>query len=213
MRVTFLLLFSVIFVSAVFADLYPGREITGVDFRADLISAGREITGVDFQANLISAGREITGVDFTATCTDPKNAQKLDLAVIDIRTPARIDLDRPVEIQVLMKNETSVECRECVVFLKSEDGYVDKAGVSFGPKASQKTTFTWTPKQEGRQMLTASLECPEDSNPKNNELSQRIEVFKKQIESDSQNVTDPKQTNKNKMKEKLNKEGLIEEER
>jgi len=224
MRTAILLsLFCVIFVGGLYAQIPPGgreftgvdfqadliaagREITGIDFQADLISAGREITGVDFKADLISAGREFTGVNFTAVSAEPQKDQHPDPAIVDILTPTEIYLGKSAKIQVLMQNDTSVECRDCVVFLKAEDGYNDKANVSFGPKSKVRPVFSWAPKQEGRQALMASLECQGDAEPKNNEFSKIVKVTQRPIEEGAEVVTPTKQTNKNKMIEGLSEE-------
>ncbi|MCX7661751.1 MAG: hypothetical protein N2Z79_03605, partial [Candidatus Omnitrophica bacterium] len=72
--------------------------------------------------------------------------------------------------------------KDCSVILETEDGLRDRRTISLGQNKLEKVNFSWIPKQTGRQKIIASVEHKDDSNPKNNQLTQRLEVKSKEEE-------------------------------
>ncbi|MFA6379221.1 MAG: CARDB domain-containing protein, partial [Candidatus Omnitrophota bacterium] len=103
-------------------------------------------------------------------------AAKPDVAVNSIRLPREISLEKMIDIEVVLKNESQADVRECLVMMESEDGFQDKTNVSLGPRAQEKILFSWTPRREGRQRLTITAEVEGDVNSSNNKLTESVEV-------------------------------------
>jgi len=105
-----------------------------------------------------------------------KGKKEVDLSITDIRLRRIIIAGEPSDIEVSVKNDSGIEIREALVILETEDGFRDKKTISLRPYTQERIRFTWTPHREGRQRITATLECREDQNPRNNSLSQEVEV-------------------------------------
>ncbi len=149
--------------------------------------------------------------------TNPQNNKKtervrvmkqedLDLAVVDIRTPDQINLGEPVKVEVLLANETNIECRGCYVLFETQDGFRDKTEVRIRPNSKERALFTWTPKEPGRQRISAALECRQDSNPNNNQIKQTVEVIKKKVETSPEKGIMLEEKRRDRSTQGLNKE-------
>jgi hypothetical protein len=109
-----------------------------------------------------------------------KEAQPVDLSVEDLRARGDLLVGKKAEIEVSVKNNSDIDIRDCGVVFKSEDGFTDKKTVSLRGKGKERLKFDWTPKKDGRQRITATVEYKDDSNPRNNEVSETVEVKKEE---------------------------------
>jgi|GEM_PF-5451903 len=105
-----------------------------------------------------------------------KGKKEVDLSITDIRLRRIIIAGEPSDIEVSVKNDSGIEIREALVILETEDGFRERKTIPLRPNAQERIRFTWTPHREGRQRITATLECREDQNPRNNSLFQEVEV-------------------------------------
>ncbi len=112
----------------------------------------------------------------------PPDMAPVNIVLIDANIPLSVTVGERSTIEVNVKNESDVDIRSATVSVKSEDGLNERQRVSLAAKAREKVRFTWTPKREGRQELVFSLECKEDTNPRDNVLTAKVDVKGKRTE-------------------------------
>jgi len=107
---------------------------------------------------------------------DVKGKELIDIFLVDMRLSRELMVGQNCNIEVIAKNDSGSEIGECQVFFETEDGSKGHERVSFRPHAQERINFSWTPRKEGRQKITVKLEYDKDENPRNNILSQAVEV-------------------------------------
>ncbi|MEA3368908.1 MAG: carboxypeptidase-like regulatory domain-containing protein [Candidatus Ratteibacteria bacterium] len=146
-----------------------------------------------------------------------KKEEPVDVSIGNMRCPREIPVNQKADIEVKVKNESGVDIRECWVLFETEDGYRDKKRIFLRGRGRERVRFSWTPRKDGRQKVTASIECREDKNPRNNRVSQIVEVKKverdvvrsRTAEKKKRDVIRPRMAEKKKIK-KTEKERKIE---
>ncbi len=120
------------------------------------------------QAN-ISAERVTESVDV-------KEPEPVDVELTEINLPQEIVVGKRTAIGVIAKNNSATNVRNCSLILQIGKEHKDEKKVSITAQKEKKTTFYWTPDKAGAQKITATLQCEEDKNTKNNSISKNVQV-------------------------------------
>jgi hypothetical protein len=134
----------------------------------------------------------------------------LDLSITDMRLPQQIIAGQNCNIEVIVKNDSEEEIRDCQVNFESEDGFKDRQRISLRPRGQERVRFSWTPASEGRQKITSALEYKDDANARNNILTQAVQVIPAQKQAAEESIlTEKRRPDKGLIKEK-EKEEIID---
>ncbi|MCM8784512.1 MAG: hypothetical protein NC818_07125, partial [Candidatus Omnitrophica bacterium] len=147
------------------------------------ITASLDYRDYNFKNNVLIQYAEVKQKE-TKSVEERKEDELLDLSLERIETPQNIFVNERTEIVVYLRNNSKEAIKDCLVFFETEDGFKDKRPISLGPNKLEKVIFAWNPKQLGKQKTTTFIEYKDDSNPKNNQLTQRIEVKSKEQEEE-----------------------------
>jgi hypothetical protein len=146
----------------------------------------------------------------------PAQAEPIDVSVDEIRLSREIFVNEKTEIEVYLRNNAAVNVENCVVNLEAQDGFSAKEKISLRGRSREKVKFSWTPKETGRQRLTAMAECEGDTNRSNNKATQMAEVIARQNEIRGKEkvelISEPGRLREKEGKGILREKGLILEE-
>lgn len=114
---------------------------------------------------------------------ETKQEQTIDLSIEDIKVAQNISLGQSTEVEVSVRNNSSIEIKDCRITFSSEDGTTKSERVSLRPQEREKVRFEWVPRKDGRQKISAALEYKEDMNTANNQASEMVDVKGKEKEA------------------------------
>ncbi len=123
---------------------------------------------------------------------ETKKEQKIDLLIEDIRVAPNVSLGQRTDVEVSIRNNASIEIRNCRVTFTSEDGTTKSERVSLDPQGRERVRFEWTPRKDGRQKISAVLEYKEDVNNTNNQASETVDVKGREKEEINVSLVDIK---------------------
>ncbi len=123
---------------------------------------------------------------------EAKKEQQVDLLIEALRVAPNISQGQRTEVEVSVRNNSSIEIKDCRITFSSEDGTMKSEKVSLRPQGREKVGFEWTPRKDGRQKVSAALEYKEDMNTANNQASETIDVKGKEKEEADISLVDIK---------------------
>jgi hypothetical protein len=123
---------------------------------------------------------------------EAKKEQQVDLLIEDIKVAPNVSLGQKAEVEVSVRNNSSMEIRDCRITFSSEDGTTKSERVSLRPQEREKVRFEWVPRKDGRQKISAALEYKEDMNTANNQASEMVDVKGKEKEAADISLVDIK---------------------
>jgi len=107
--------------------------------------------------------------------------EKLDVSIKEMKIKGDCRIGEPIDVEIIVKNESSVEIKECSVVFESENGFKNKKRLSLRSNGQERVRIKWEPRKKGRQKILAKVECLNDVNSTNNELKQIVEVKAKNM--------------------------------
>ncbi len=123
---------------------------------------------------------------------EAKKEQQVDLLIEALRVAPNISQGQKTEVEVSVRNNSSIEIKDCRITFSSEDGTMKSEKVSLRPQGREKVGFEWTPRKDGRQKVSAALEYKEDRNTANNQASETVDVKGKEKEEADISLVDIK---------------------
>jgi len=113
----------------------------------------------------------------SARAVEPLKKEPVDISLDDMRLPAEIIAGKSADIEVIVRNNSPVDVEKCVVVFEAQDGFNTKEMINLRRNATEKVKFAWTPREPGKQRLSAELELEGDADRSNNRIKQSVEVL------------------------------------
>jgi len=134
---------------------------------------------------------------------EEKEQVGLDVELKGLNLPDEIIVGERTAIDVIVKNNSTINIRNCSLILEVGRDYKDEKNVSIYSQREGKTTFYWKPEKPGSYKITVTLKYEGDKNPKNNFISREIKV-QGEVSSQlpSEDKTRPKKTDQLRTREK-----------
>lgn len=108
----------------------------------------------------------------------PQVAEPADVGLLEIKATQEAQVGKKCEIEVMAENKSTVKVTGCAVSFTAEDGGKGKVTLSLEPQSQNKARFTWSPKKEGEQTISAVIEYKNDTTPANNQVSTKVSIKK-----------------------------------